>query len=130
MATTHHSITSGWQPDCFSCYSQHSLLLWNYPEQGLWDKSPGHCNFPGCSVSLEDLVLMTRGLDAAKIPDPDGMGQPDYIAGLLGEIPLDSSCRTWASGCILTSRKETRKTALSKLQPPMGVQDSEQELRS
>ena len=46
--------------------------------------------YTGCSVSLEDLVLMTWGLDAAKIPDPDGMGQPDYIAGLLGETPLES----------------------------------------
>lgn len=27
-------------------------------------------------MSLEDLVLMTRGLDAPKIPDPDGTGQP------------------------------------------------------
>lgn len=41
-------------------------------------------------MSLEDLVLMTWGLDAAKIPDPDGMGQPDYIASLLGETPLES----------------------------------------
>lgn len=73
---------------CLSCYSQHSPLFWNYPGQGLWDRSPGLCNFPGCSVSLEDLVLMTQSPDAAKIPDPDGREQPGHQASLPAETTL------------------------------------------